>query len=185
MCTVRVHSSDFDLAMQAERSIRDQQVLVRCLRSDLHRSMFVVIAGQMGVLHTTSNGAKTRLGTLSHGQAFGELHNVLGRARDCTVTCESDVVLAEFTRRDVAALTETVPWVHKGLEELCGWAEDALLRTDSAAFLTVDATEFVRDQVRGCVLCVHCWSVAGLVKLCACADDARRMTDSAALVSGR
>jgi CRP-like cAMP-binding protein len=133
--------------LRTEETIRELEVDIRCLRSEAFSSMFVVVSGALAVLCTSPDGRTAQIGTLQRGHAFGDLTSVLGLRRDTTISCVEDTVLAEFTRKDVASVLDGHPGVKKDLQELVGFAETQMVRTDAVASLKCVAASYDEQQV--------------------------------------
>jgi CRP-like cAMP-binding protein len=131
--------------IKTEEAIRELDIIIRCLRSDMLRSMFVVVSGALEVSHTNAEGQVERVGILGRGHGFGDLTNILGAPREATITCVADAVLAEYTRKDILMVLESNPRAKTDLEELTRWAEGSMLRAN--AFLKCEASPYDQEQV--------------------------------------
>ena len=68
-------------------------------------ALYIIMYGIVDVFQD-DNGAKTRVGTLSRGEFFGEVALLGDEVRTATVTAKTSLTLLRVTRRTVLSLAE-------------------------------------------------------------------------------
>ncbi|MBI5364317.1 MAG: cyclic nucleotide-binding domain-containing protein [Planctomycetes bacterium] len=104
-----LEADELELLARRARGVTLAAATVVCRQGDLAASLFVVLRGKLVVEHA-ANGRRARaLGELGPGEHFGEMALFGDGRRTATVTCATDVVLAELARADFEELIARSP----------------------------------------------------------------------------
>jgi CRP-like cAMP-binding protein len=109
-------------------------------QGDPGTGLFVVLTGEVEVVHTSDSGTRTPLATLRTHDVFGEMALLRGGATTATVTAVTMTTVLFLAREYVARIIAAVPDVRQYLEAL---AEDRQLDTQ----LALSGTEAEEDEI--------------------------------------
>jgi CRP-like cAMP-binding protein len=109
-------------------------------QGDPGTGLFVVLTGEVEVVHTSDGGTRTPLATLRTHDVFGEMALLRGGPTTATVTAVTMTTVLFLAREYVARIIAGVPDVRQYLEAL---AEDRQLDTQ----LALSGTEAEEDEI--------------------------------------
>jgi CRP/FNR family transcriptional regulator, cyclic AMP receptor protein len=112
--------------------------------------VFVIAEGHAEISVDAQRGERQVLGTLSEGDAFGEMSSLTGELRSATVTATSDVAALVITDADFDRLRETRPEVAVKLARLIASRLGAAERSIEAMFSSArEATSAAEKAIGG------------------------------------
>lgn len=132
--------------MKVRRAKEGETIVKQGARGD---SLFFIAAGQVGVWVTLEGGKQLRVDQMDAGTFFGEAALLTGEPRTAGIVTESDCLLYEITKADIAPILHNYPKLARHLsKELTRRAIQRETRKDLQEAKPIDARALSREYLR-------------------------------------